>query len=113
MASTRFRVVLIRLSLMALFESSVHRLNIVAPARLMIASKFLTFSCHGPLTVGREFPAGSEMPGLLLLRSLEDRVRIVTHGHPGTRRELRDVPTKPVPPVIKTFIKSSLLPKEL
>jgi hypothetical protein len=44
---------------------------------------------------------------------LEDRVRMVTPCPSWTRRELRDVPTKPVPPVIKTFIIPSLLPKGL
>ena len=63
MASNRWRVVRIRLSRIILFDSSVQRVNMEAPARLMTQSCSGIWAIQGPSWVGS--PVRKAMPAAL------------------------------------------------
>src|SRR5210317_1902606 len=107
-ASTRLRVVRMRLLRIAFLFLSFQGRKIEAPARLITTSCLETSSCQGPLFVG--LPAQYAKP---ILRGpfCDERERMVTEWPSPRSPSVKAAPKNPVPPVINTFMFISFLLK--
>jgi len=87
---------------LTLFCVPLPRLKIEAPARLTTGSQAATASRHWPLWVGS--PSRQEIASILRSALWDCRVRTVTSYPSYSRRSLRCLPMKPVPPAIRIFM---------